>query len=286
MSENDSATHEPDTNRRRGSASMILSLIAVGLVVIGALVTGLSRCGGRDDAAPTPAPTGGSSPTTGTDSQATGFALPEVDPFGRRVDIPNNAAGQPLPQTPILHRPTDPDWVTAAPAGTSGPGGWQRVYGVMVPFSTSDGPTTITGGVPSGWTHTPQGCALAAAWIGWQLNARPGDRSLRERATVTSAQDLATFDREKAAGRIPDFGPESLTRWLLASDAFRITTWQDDLCVVRLGTRYAPDAVGTARWLSIQAAMVWDRTTWRLRLADGGQPTQELVYSIAGWTTW
>ena len=43
---------------------------------------------------------------------------------------------------------------------------WQRVYGATIPFSTSDGPTAISAdGVPSGFSHTPQGVVLAA----WQI---------------------------------------------------------------------------------------------------------------------
>ncbi|ATL72545.1 hypothetical protein CRH09_39950 (plasmid) [Nocardia terpenica] len=267
--------------------ALIAAVVFVAVLIAAGTIVLVTRGGDDHGAKPTAPPTPSSAPPgPGT---ATGFGIPETDPFGRRIDMPNNAYGQPLEQTAPHREPGDPEWLTAAPAGTRGPGakgGWQRVYGAVVPFSASDGPTRIQDGVPTGYAHTPQGAALAAAFLMWETAARPADRPLRERMVVMSANDLAEFDRLKAAGKLPDRRPDSETRYMLAPDAFRIRSWADDLCVVELATRTEPDKTGTPRWLGNQLAMVWDGSGWRMRLAADQKLPQEALASLAGWTPW
>ncbi|MGV9638101.1 hypothetical protein ACWDO0_28325 [Nocardia rhamnosiphila] len=261
------------------SISFVVLLLVIGVIVL--------ATGGQDDDSETAGPPATSTvaPTTAP-STATGFGTPAVDMFGRRVDIPNNPAGQPLDQSAPQRKPGDPDWLTAAPAGTRDKGGWQRVAGAAVPFSTSDGPTRIRDGVPTGYAHTPQGAALAAAYVLWETSARPGDRVLRERMVVMSDSELAEFDRLKAQGRLPENQPESVTRYMVAPDAFKVVSWADDLCVLELATRAQPDGNGVSRWVSNQLPMVWDGTGWRLRLPADQRLRQETVHTLAGWTPW
>lgn len=272
-------------NEGGGHGSLILALVVTGLVVVGGVTAWVAGRGGEDA-------TGGSgtsatsAPPPSAAGTASGFAAPETDAFNRRIDIPNNQWGQPLPQTSPQRSARDGEWLTAAPAGTRDKGGWQKVAGAVVPFSTSDGPTGIRDGLPTGWAHTPQGCALAAAYIVYEVNARPGDRVIRERALVTSAADLAKFDADRAAGKIPDRAPAIATKWMLASDAFKIGSWQEDLCVVKLATKSEADKVGAPRWLGTAATMVWDGSAWRLRPPADGAPPQESLPTLAGWTTW
>lgn len=209
-----------------------------------------------------------------------------MDDFGRRVDIPKNGVGQALPQTSGHRTPADGDWLTAAPAGTQGKGGWQRVYGASVPFSTSDGPTRIVDGLATGWSHTPQGCALAAVYVMYQELARPDNRQLRERLMALTPAQWAAYDQAKASGKLPATAPETVTRWMVAFDAFKISGYADDLCTVRLATRARADKVGGSQWLSSEVAMVWDGT-WRRRPPPGeGDLPQEKVPSLTGWTPW
>jgi hypothetical protein len=258
----------------------VVLLITAGAVV---LITRHHDTNTRPTAGPTPSAVPSSGPGT-----ATGFALPLTDPFGRRIDVPNNRYGQVLDQTAPQHKPTDPDWLTAAPAGTHGADahGWQQVYGATVPFSTSDGPTGLSAGAPTGYAHTPQGAALAAAYVMWETTARPADRALRERMVVMSAQDFAQFDQLEAAGKLPERAPDSVTAYMFAPDAFRIISWAPDLCVLDLATRADPDSTGTPGWLSSQLAMVWDGSGWRMRLPATRALPQESLYSLTGWTPW
>ncbi|WP_306363461.1 hypothetical protein [Nocardia sp. CC227C] len=250
------------------------------------LIAGVVMWVGRDDDPGEPAATGDAPPAVASGDGATGFAQPEVDIFGRRVDVPNNPAGQPLPQDVSDQRaPSDPDWLTAAPRGTTGPGGWQRVFGASVPFSTSDGPTRLEDGLAVGYSHTPQGAVLAAAQITYRLNARPADRTLYVRQVRVSAQQVAAYDQALADQRLPKQQPEKVTRYLVAPDAFQVENYADDMAIVRLAAR-GPVVDGRQLWAAVRLIMVWDAGDWRLKPATARGSQTEYVDSLAGWTKW
>ncbi|CCF64329.1 hypothetical protein [Nocardia cyriacigeorgica] len=263
--------------RDRVSFGLVASAAVLTLIVIVGVFVYL---GGDDE------PAGQGSVSVVEGAGAEGFAEPEVDIFGRRVDIPNNPAGQPLPQNPELQaKPSDPDWLTAAPAGTTQPRGWQRVYGASVPFSTSDGPTRIEDGLAVGYAHTPQGAALAAAQITYRLNARPAHRDLYVRQVRASAQQIAAYDRALEADRLPEQQPESVTRYFVAPDAFKVDDYADDMAIVRLATR-AQVVDGKQLWVAMRMIMVWDAGDWRLKPTTSENPPAEYIESLEGWTAW
>ncbi|MET9490029.1 hypothetical protein [Nocardia sp. NPDC006630] len=270
---------------QRSSATLILAVVVIALVVIGAVTVALThRDNTHESALATSTPAAAPAPG----EEQTGFAAPDVDAFGRRVDIPNNKYGQTLAQTSGPRQPGDPLWLTAAPTLPE-QGGWQRVFAVSVPFSTSDGPTAINDGIPTGYSHTPQGAALAAVFTTWEAYARPGDWTLHERMEVMTDADHAEFNRLKAAGKVPDLAPASQTRWLVAPDAFHIESWSSagGLCVLRLATKADPATSGGGqRWLASQVVMAWDGSNWRLRLAADRELPKSFISSLAGWTTW
>ncbi|WP_280468161.1 hypothetical protein [Nocardia cyriacigeorgica] len=264
--------------RDRVSFGLVASAAVLTLIVIVGI---LVYVGGDDEPG---AQAGGASIVDGP--AAEGFAEPDADIFGRRVDIPNNPAGQPLPQDPEGQAtPSDPDWLTAAPAGTRQPRGWQRVYGASVPFSTSDGPTRIEDGLAVGYSHTPQGAVLAAAQITYRLNARPADRDLYVRQVRVSAQQIAAYDRALEADRLPQQQPENVTKYFVASDAFKIDDYADDMAIVRLATR-AQVVDGKQLWVAMRMIMVWDAGDWRLKPTTSQNPPAEYIESLQGWTAW
>jgi hypothetical protein len=257
------------------SAAVLALIVVVGVFMY--VTHGNSRA---EQSAKVPAP----SPAAG--SNATGFAAPGVDLFGRRVDIPNNPAGQPLPQdVSKQHKPSDPDWLTAAPQGTTEARGWQRVYGASVPFSTSDGPIDIDKGLAVGFSHTPQGAVLAAAQITYRLNARPADRDLYVHQVRASAAQLAAYDSARTAGKLPAQQPERITRYLVAPDAFQVENYADDMAIVRLATR-GPVNDGKQLWAAVRLVMVWDNGDWHLKPTDATTDQTEYVDSLDGWTKW
>ncbi|MCP2315895.1 hypothetical protein APR12_001228 [Nocardia amikacinitolerans] len=269
-------TEKESYARDRVSFGAIASAALLALIVIVGAVVYL---GGDDEAT-------GNNEAEFAATTGEGFASPEVDLFGRRVDIPNNPAGQPLPQDPTHQRkPSDPDWLTAAPEGTQAPRGWQRVYGASVPFSTSDGPTRIEDGLAVGYAHTPQGAALAAAQITYRLNARPADRDLYVRQVRVSAQQIAAYDRALDEDRLPKQQPEKVTRYFVASDAFKVENYADDLAIVRFASR-GPVVDGKQLWAALRLVMVWDAGDWRLKPATSNGAQTEYIESLEGWTKW
>jgi hypothetical protein len=90
---------------------------------------------------------------------------PQFDALGRVAYVPKDPNGVILEQTP----PPAGRAADTAPLGVM----LQRIHGNMVlPFSTSDGPTAIDSwGVATGFAHTPQGAALAAAHYMAYVNA-------------------------------------------------------------------------------------------------------------------
>ncbi|QLY29113.1 hypothetical protein [Nocardia huaxiensis] len=260
-------------------------VIASAAVVVLILIVGAVVYFSRDDAASSPVKVEGGQVTSG-DSGLTGFASPDIDLFGRRVDVPNNPAGQPLPQDSSKQRSaSDSDWLTAAPAGLTDPHGWQRVYGASVPFTTSDGPTKLENGLAVGYSHTPQGAAVAAAQITYRLNARPADRELYVRQVRVSTQQIAAYDQALADDRLPKQQPEKVTRYLVAPDAFQIENYADDMAIVRLAVR-GPVLGNQQQWSAVRLIMVWDAGDWRLKPATSKTSQTEKVDSLVGWTKW
>ncbi|AYF74382.1 hypothetical protein D7D52_11500 [Nocardia yunnanensis] len=275
---------EKEPSERDGvSFGVIASAALVAVIVIAGLVV---YFGHGSSSKPSANTADGTVPVTTSEPGVTGFASPEVDLFGRRVDIPNNAAGQPLPQDPAKQRKaTDADWLTAAPRGTTEPHGWQRVYGASVPFSTSDGPARLEDGVAVGYAHTPQGAALAAAQITYRLNARPADRELYVREVRVPADQLTAYDQALADQRLPKQQPEKVTRYLVASDGFQIENYADDMAIVRLAVR-GPVVDNHQWWAAVRLIMVWDSGDWRLKPSTSKTSQTENVDSLAGWTRW
>ncbi|MFI6043518.1 hypothetical protein ACIA8C_17935 [Nocardia sp. NPDC051321] len=263
--------------RDRVSFGAVASAAVLALIVIIGIVIYVTR----DDGGPT-----GAAPAPAASPGGTGFAAPEVDILGRRVDVPNNPAGQPLSQDPTRQRkPSDPDWLTQAPEGTTAPHGWQRVYGASVPFSTSDGPARIEDGLAVGYSHTPQGAVLAAAQITYRLNARPADRDLYVTQVRVSAQQIAAYDKALGGNKLPEQQPEKVTKYFVASDAFKVDDYADDLTIVRLASR-GPVVDGKQLWAAIRLVMVWDAGDWRLKPSTSNTAQTEYVESLSGWTKW
>ncbi|MFJ1456137.1 hypothetical protein [Nocardia sp. N2S4-5] len=235
----------------------------------------------------------GPSPVVSTSTVAApapaGFGAPDADMFGRRVDLPNDPAGQALSQDPAAQRrPDDPQWQTAAPNPAQGEGIWQRIFGgPVVRFSGSDGPSRVEGRAAVGYARTPQGAVLAAEQHYWRTNANPTDRELLLRLVAVSPEYLAEYDRLVAAGKVSDRLPEKLTPLLYASDAFRIDSWDPDHAVVEIARKAREVIDGQPTWVGMRLAVVWRDGDWKLTAVDGQQLVRiDSLRSIEGWTTW
>ena len=273
---------EAETDRT--SFGLVASAAVITLVVVVGIVVFVTGGGGKPSQS---ASNSGSTLTSGNVvSDATGFAAPEVDVYGRRVDIPNNPAGQPLPQDASLqHKPSDKDWLTAAPAGVTGADGWQRVFGVSVPFSTSDGPARLASGLAVGYSHTPQGAVVAATQISYRLNARPADKQLVQQQLRTAPDQLEAYDQAVDNGKLPQQEPQQVTKYLVAPDAFQVENYADDMAIVRLAMR-GEVVNGQQTWAAVRLIMVWDAGDWRLKSSTSDIAQTQYIDSLVGWTQW
>ena len=130
-------------------AVAVAGMLAVVLLIV-VLTTGGG--GGGESAAVTPP--GGSTaepnPSTGTGGNSRVPAVPNPATTGNR-------------------QPSDPQYLTAAPAGVN----FQVVHGLQLPFSPVDGPLRIDGPIAAGYSHTPQGATPRSCAAGVPPGVRP-----------------------------------------------------------------------------------------------------------------
>ena len=259
------------------------------LVVVGAIAFVVPNLRGGEDtdtaapptsAAPTPDP-GTSELNTG----ATGFGIPDADLSGRTVMVPNNPAGQPLPQ----RDPTGPRTeCTPDGAPVTSPEGVmiQRNFGVSTLYSETDGPSRFDGLVLAGYSRTPQGAALAAA------NILP--RTLARGPVALEAVNKLVLDGgsvvDSEAGQEDVDGPVNTDIVALrAPMGFKILSCTSNFVVVELALIRDVDDTGQRlqqpQYYGMRLNMVWDNGTWKGREATGPGSTGPYS-SLDGFTRW
>ncbi|MEV6334919.1 hypothetical protein AB0M12_09415 [Nocardia vinacea] len=263
------------------------ALLAVVVAVAVTVVAMRDNAAGGDQVSKTGTSSGGVPVSASTTAGPAGFSGSDVDSFGHHFDIPNNPAGQPLSESVAPRQPADADWLSGAPGGTGQQGGWQRVYsGPVIPFSTTDGPTRIDNDIPTGFTRTPQGAALAAEQIYWRTVARPTDPALWQQLVILSDQEQADRDRKIADGKIPNELPDNIRPLLFASDAFRIESYGDDFAVVRIARKTRDFLHGGRSWVAMRLNVLWRDGGWKLKSSTSDAQPLETIDSIDGWTKW
>lgn len=263
------------TSRTTGYFSVAVVVLVVVLVLIILVL-------GRGDEAPSADSTSAQTttatmPAPPADSNGPGgFGPSTADPFGREISVPINDQGQVLPQTDPGQRPAfTPGTPVPAPEGIT----WQRIGATVAPFSTSDGPTRIEGRLAYGFSHTPQGAALA----GFHIGAR-GLRSGEDLWLTYERQyvaDPGVIERQRAhlaASGDEDF---QVGRALVFPEAFKITSYSDGFAIVQ----YAFPTSGGGRWIVGQNSLVWTDDGWKIRLTDVQTP-QPQISTLNGWTRW
>ncbi|MGW5268275.1 hypothetical protein ACWEQ4_06455 [Rhodococcus sp. NPDC003994] len=263
------------------------------LLIVGAFVFVVPNLRGGEDtdtaapptsAAPTPDPE-----TSELNTGATGFGIPDADLSGRTVMVPNNPAGQPLPQ----RDPTGPRTeCTPDGAPVTSPEGVmiQRNFGVSTLYSETDGPSRFDGLVLAGYSRTPQGAALAAANFAPRIAARGA-------VAVEAGQKLFLFDESPVAN--PVFDPAEVEKEsakpvrsepaaLRAPMAFRVLSCSDSFAVVELAFIRDVDDNGRRlqqpQYNGLRYNIAWNEGTWKVRpneRAEFGPYT-----SLDGFTRW
>lgn len=228
-----------------------------------------------------------------SDPQYAGLRTPITDAFGRRVDVPKWSGGWALPQDSWRGTATwSPNTPVPAPAGLM----WQKVNdGVIVPFSTSDGPRTVYAGQALGFRHSPQGAAIAVSNISLRIAG-----SVNEMAQVIYDEqvEMTTEQRAQLNSDLAKQGPyyreltDAAMTYQARPDAFRIVDYSDDYAIIEIASR-APESdtasTPTQQWITNRWQAVWDGDAgdsgdWKLQLptADNSGTTT----SLEGWTPW
>ena len=208
----------------------------------------------------------------------------DVDALGRGMRIPAKSDGLALPQSkPSSSTLTDP---IPAPLGLE----WQKVYGVPMPFTTSDGPRRITAaGVPEGFTRTPQGAAVATLQIMFRATYGPADvRNAVLRTSVIGTEQQKNVLRGATNPAEYQSIPEALR---ISVDQYTNTT-----AVVYWAfgpfpaTEDRPTATGNY-WNAGPTPLIWEDDRWKVKLTESmlsSDYTLSLVETLdtAGWSRW
>ena len=231
------------TDRRR--PPWLWPVVVLAAVIVVAVVVGFSLSGGGGPPAaaqhPGPAPT------------SAGSAPPPPPPAG---PAGGGDSGSP-------HQPSDPNYLTAAPAGLR----FQDVGGLTLPFSPVDGPLRINGPIAAGYSHTPQGAVLALAQLVPRLGFGPDYSQVAAEQLVA---DQALKDQFIAArARQPQATPAELAAQLRPIAGFRIDSYTPDRATIVLLTA-TPGVAGSDQ--GSRAAVVWSGGDWKVPAQPNGNP--------------
>jgi hypothetical protein len=185
------------------------------------------------------------------------FGIPTTDLWGARLESPPDPAGVLLPQDTARPDPAlGAAWLIAAPGGIM----WQRGWGgAALPFSRSDGPTTVAGGIASGFAHTPQGAGLAAADAMARALAAPDgvwQQVIATRFLGDQAALIARYARSRA-------DTADAAKYVVVPAGFKVVDYRDDFTVVQIGLRTPQGQAAYSSW-----PMAWADDDWRVRIPD------------------
>lgn len=242
--------------------------------------------GGDDDSTDVPTATAPTSIPSAAQSGngESGFADPATDTFGRKIAVPNNPAGQPLPQRdPGTRVECDPGQLPTSQGGMS----IQRNFDLAMLYSETDGPARVDGDLARGYSHSPQGAALAA-WNTWHRLRVGGD--VTKQVLLEQTVHDAALEEKLETESIPE-STRTLDkkRSTVVPDGFRILSCDNDFVVVEYALRQVADekgALAEPRWVGMQWTMLWRDGDWKMQTADESGKAGAIVTSLDGFTTW
>ncbi|MEL4211886.1 hypothetical protein [Corynebacterium bovis] len=265
--------------RRRPVGGLVVAVVVV-VVVLGAAVVFLVTRGGSDksagDAGQSTSSTAGGAQASAT---ASGGAGVTSDFWGRRVVLPANPDGDVIPQKPVettdacnpVNYSRVPDDLTT-----------QRTHTAPTLWSSTDGPTGITGTTPTGYTHTPQGAALA----GWNYMSM---YSIGGTMGLDSVLNFGGFSEgKKQELRGLDQPTENATRDrtnMVAPAAVEYLSCHDDQVVVKYYLPGPDPETGSSerpKYTLFQIPVIWKSDHWEMDMSGQSGSSGQIVDSIDG----
>ena len=169
--------------------------------------------------------------------------------------------------------------VSSAPADLV----WRSVAGLKVPTSRSDGPARTS--PPQGYSHTPQGAALAAA-NGQAVLATAPDASWPEVVRTVTAPGPGRDQFAQArtlmsvSGSVPDEAAATFA-------GFKVTEYSDERAIVLVATTTPPDSDGAVLRTAYPVQLAWTGGDWKLVLPTQADDVDAAeIATLDGFTTW
>jgi hypothetical protein len=244
------------TARRRTRAAVVKAgLVTTAIVAAGTALVGYANGSGSAASLPTSSASEGLAPEGQTSAglasaglASAGLASAGLASAGLASAGPDSAG-----PAPVVELPADTVWTV--------------VDGVALPVSASAGPRTTSGGLASGFAHTPAGALIAAAHLLVRTTPQVGSAvfgpTLRRQVVgryAAAMNAVVTADYRALGGDAAGGGPVgSLTSTLAGA---RLAAYAPSVATVELLT-VADDSTGTARFAATPVTMVW----------TGGNPT-------------
>lgn len=262
---------------------IVAVVLAVGLTLSWLVFRG--PAGEEEGVAEAPATTSPSMPESGPSGQEGGVSS---DMWGRRVVVPADDRGD--PKTTDLYSTNEqcsPAEEIRVPEGME----IQRTQGASTVWSTSDGPSEITGTLPEGYSRTPAGAALAAWNLYALMNAggEAGADVIAERTGMSeekSAEFRQLLEEDGGAGAL---GQREEWENVAVPDGFRVLSCADDLIIIELAKPLGADVQGPSDkyWQVLRLPMIWEDGHWAINGADNNDVERESISELgAEWSRW
>lgn len=250
-SREDTSPQPPESGGRggRSTATLFVSSLAIGLVVVLGIVLTFQLTRGDD---PTAAPAPTTPPATTT---TTAVAAP-----------PPAAGGSPT--------------LTGAPAGTR----WETYQGVALPYSDTSGPTDVDGlGVAAGFSRDAEGALFAAAQIDTRRSLAPDTewRAVVEAQVVPGPGRDAWIANRSTISIAPDSIPSDR---LVQIAGFRIASYTDTTATISIARQTSGGGFQAG-----DLTVTWVDGDWQLvLLPDGNSATVYTLTDLAsaGFVPW
>ena len=137
--------------------------------------------------------------------------------------------------------------------------GWSGVHGVLVPLGTTDGPTSGAGEPFIGYSHTPQGAALAAIDQSVQLSTATDNSWSRVLSVVAaSGPGRDQFAVNRALLSASDIVDPAMAPAIVG---YLFTDYTDTRATLDIVQRFPDTSLASAR-----TTVVWVGTDWKLDL--------------------
>lgn len=160
---------------------------------------------------------------------------------------------------------------------------WRTVAGLKVPTSRTDGPAKTS--PPQGYSHTPQGAALAAA-NGQAVLATAPDSTWPDVVRTVTAPGPGR-DQFAQARTLMSVSGSVADEAAATFDGFKITEYSDTKAIVLLATTTSPGTDGRALHTAYPVQLAWTGGDWKLVLptqADNVDAAE--IVDLDDFTTW